>query len=253
MPIPIAVPIVLNTASTLLSIGANQSAEESANLTANTNAQNILEAAAANASLATTTAAYNSALVTGRAKINSMVAVNNAIIANNNSKLAEQDAQQARESSEFVAGRLRERNRRLGGSQRSGFAKAGIQLKGTASDVMYDSAVQGELDVLIAQHAGKMQERSFMIQAANDRHIANTLNYEAKSLLTFGSAEASAIRHVGDIKATMIRSNAANQATTIRNTGESGDSYFALGAGLELAGNIMTLGSQIPTTPKLEA
>lgn len=70
-----------------------------------------------------------------------------------NAKIAENDAIAASQQAEAEAAQIRRKNRLLGGAQRAGYGKAGVDLSG-ANDVIADAGAQGELEALSALYAG---------------------------------------------------------------------------------------------------
>ncbi len=74
-----------------------------------------------------------------------------------NAQVAENNATVARDKAKYEAQRLRERNRRVIAEQRGEYLSSGLQLKGTAEDVIFDSSIQGELDVMSAEYSGKIE------------------------------------------------------------------------------------------------
>lgn len=102
-----------------------------------------------------------------------------------NAKVAENAAIAERQAAEYDASRLLERNRRVFSSQRAAFAKSGVTLSGSASDVMYDSKIQGELDVMTRLYQGSSAANKFVAQSAISR-------YQGKSALAGGRTQAGA-------------------------------------------------------------
>lgn len=67
----------------------------------------------------------------------------------NNQAIAESD------KASFEAARIRKRNLVLLGKQRANYAKSGVNLSGSALDVIYGSSLEGELDALTTQYSGE--------------------------------------------------------------------------------------------------
>lgn len=103
-------------------------------------------AALASAATGTVAAVSSAEAQKSAAKFNEAVQKNNALAA----------AQQA----EFEAAKLRRRNAALRGAQSAAVGKAGIDFSGSASDVVYDSSVQGELDALAALYTGRVRSNA---------------------------------------------------------------------------------------------
>lgn len=91
-----------------------------------------------------------------------------------NAQVAKNNASSAEMSAAADAQQLLSRNKRLQGSQIAGMAAAGIDPNsGSASDVQYDSRVQGELDALTTQYKGHIQGMNDQAQASLDRFQGN--------------------------------------------------------------------------------
>lgn len=97
-----------------------------------------------------------------------------------------------RQSAEFDAARIRERNRRIRGSQAAAGAKSGLLVgSGSMGDVMYDSSLQGELDVLSTMYrsqtnaAAGFSQATMLRQAGKDAEKLGKLN-AGTTLLTAG-------------------------------------------------------------------
>lgn len=93
------------------------------------------------------------------------------------------EAQVSRQQGDVEAERIRDRNKRIAASQRTAFLKSGITLDGTAGDVIYDSAIQGELDALNAEYRGKVGYYSSVnrgnMARAQGNSQAMAYNYQA--------------------------------------------------------------------------
>lgn len=91
-----------------------------------------------------------------------------------NQAVAKNDAIAAQEQSQYEADRIRDRNRRVMASQRSAMLRNGGLLTGSNDDVMFDTAVQGELDVAaeiykgnVATGAAKSRAQLYGMQASS--------------------------------------------------------------------------------------
>lgn len=82
-----------------------------------------------------------------------------------NAKVQRNNAVTARNQANFEADRIRKRNRLVAGKQRANYLKSGIDLSGSAEDVILDSAIEGELDVAAAQYAGASAAQSQVARA----------------------------------------------------------------------------------------
>lgn len=84
-------------------------------------------------------------------------------------QLLEKQALANRLQAEAEAGSIRRQNDRTRGTQRVSYLKSGVTLSGSASDVIYDSAIEGELDALNAEYKGRMASQYSRDQAAYSR------------------------------------------------------------------------------------
>lgn len=60
----------------------------------------------------------------------------------------------ASQKSQYESERLRKRNVLIRGRQQAVYAKSGVEISGTPEDVMYDSEIEGQLDLLAVRYAG---------------------------------------------------------------------------------------------------
>lgn len=90
-----------------------------------------------------------------------------------NAQVAENNAKQAQMEADAEAQKIRSRNRRIIASQKAQFAASGVQITGTVTDVMVDSATQGELDAMSAEYAGEVRSKALQSQAELDRKAAS--------------------------------------------------------------------------------
>lgn len=123
----------------------------------------------------------------------------NAEVANNNATMAVQQAN-------ADATKIRDRNRRLAGTQRAALAKSGVNLSGSGEDVMYDSAIQGELDALTTIYKGHVEGVNYHSQASLDTFQGNSaysagLFSAGGSLLSGAGSMAQAYGNYQSIKA----------------------------------------------------
>ena len=107
--------------------------------------------AAAAAAIVAITASVLSAGVGTYAAVASAEAASDA--ADFNAKVAENQALAEQQKAAFEAKQIRRKNLLRSGSQRALYAKSGITIE-SGQDVMYDSAIQGELDALAALYGG---------------------------------------------------------------------------------------------------
>ncbi len=81
-----------------------------------------------------------------------------------NQKVAENSALQAQQQAALEAEKVRRRNAALAGRQRAVFGKNGVLISGSAEDILYDSALQGELDRMTAIYSGQVQSSFYQSQ-----------------------------------------------------------------------------------------
>ena len=91
-----------------------------------------------------------------------------------NAGVAENNRLAALQQSQYNAERIRQRNRRVLGRARAIAGKSGAGFTGSFEDVLYDSAVQGELDVLAALYSGQVSATYYGSQAELERFAAST-------------------------------------------------------------------------------
>lgn len=72
-----------------------------------------------------------------------------------NARVAENNAVAAQQQAAFDARQQRQKMVRVAGAQTAAYGKSGAALEG-ASDVLYDSAVQGELDAMTVEYKGQL-------------------------------------------------------------------------------------------------
>lgn len=91
----------------------------------------------------------------------------NAAVQKNNALTASQQAK-------YQADRIAKRNRIILGRQRAAYAKSGIDLSGSAEDVLMDSMIEGELDKRAALYAGATSAQSSLARAKLDEFEGRT-------------------------------------------------------------------------------
>lgn len=77
-----------------------------------------------------------------------------------NTAVQKNNALAAQQQAAYEAQRVRRRNALVSGAQRAAFSKAGVDISGSVNDVLYDSAVQGEMDAIAALYTGKVRSNS---------------------------------------------------------------------------------------------
>jgi hypothetical protein len=115
---------------------------------------------------------------------------NQKAVAKFNEAVSRNDAIAAQEQAAYEANQIRRRNRALAGSQAAFYSKSGIDLSGSASDVMTDSAVNGELDALAALYTGRIRSDAAtsgaMLQNLQADNALNTGYYGAAGSILGG-------------------------------------------------------------------
>lgn len=107
-----------------------------------------------------------------------------------NAKVAENNAKAEQDKAQFEAQQIRKRNLVMLGKQKAAFAKSGVNLSGSALDVMFDSESQGELDVLAAVYGGNLganyQRSRGVLAGLEGRNAATAAMYGAASTALTG-------------------------------------------------------------------
>lgn len=85
----------------------------------------------------------------------------NAAVERNNAKMAQDRAN-------YEADRLRKRNMLIRGKQRAAFAKSGVEISGSADDVIFDTELEGALDIQAAKYAGRAAATAHAARARLD-------------------------------------------------------------------------------------
>lgn len=174
---------------------------------ANINADNALESAQFNAQLAGAQAAYNASAIQAQAKFDSLIARNNSLVAG-------QNASRTRVETRFEMDRQRDRNRRLRGTQVTKISSAGVLVDGSALDVLYDSAVEGELDALSIKYLGE-------VKASDFDHQASMQQYRSEVVKSMGDSQAMATLAVGRLQSSIYLREGASRANIFRQGGQA--------------------------------
>lgn len=95
-------------------------------------------------------------------------------VAEYNAKLQENSAIAARQEAEASARQIRDRADRIRGAQIVGASKSGLMLSGSVNDVMYDSAINSELDALTVIYKGERSAQTLRAQGAITRYEGET-------------------------------------------------------------------------------
>lgn len=93
--------------------------------------------------------------------------------ANKNADIQKGQAQAALQEAQYAADQTRRRNLAVLGRQRATAGASGIQINGSALDVINDSAVQGEMDAQAQLYSGSARSRLDVAQAQNLRTQGN--------------------------------------------------------------------------------
>ncbi len=107
-----------------------------------------------------------------------------------NAKVSENNAIQAKQQSEFEATRVREKGLRLLSAQKAAYGKSGVDLTGSAGDVLLDTSFSNELDALAVEYGGNVGANRYTAEAGlNSMSAANARRagyYSAGSTLLTG-------------------------------------------------------------------
>jgi hypothetical protein len=93
----------------------------------------------------------------------------------------ERDARAAIDQARYNSARIRDRNKRLKGTQVSRILKSGVQLSGSALDVIRDSAVQGELDAMSEEYKGLVEHNKRKDAALYEKLYAKSAGRSART------------------------------------------------------------------------
>lgn len=108
-----------------------------------------------------------------------------------NAAVAEQSAKAEQDKAQYEAQRIRKRNLLMLGKQKAAFAKSGVNISGSALDVIYDSELEGELDVLATLYSGSFganyQRARGRLAKMEGRNAATVARYGAASTFLTGT------------------------------------------------------------------
>lgn len=114
-----------------------------------------------------------------------------------NADVARNQAISEQQKAAFEAQQIRRRNILRVGAQRAAYAKAGITIE-SGNDVIYDSAIQGELDVLAAQYGGNTAATYYRSKAKLEgmeaKNAARAGYIGAATALTSGASRTAALK-----------------------------------------------------------
>jgi len=105
--------------------------------------------------------------------------------ANFNAQVAENNATLVKQQAEVDSERIRRRNKRVRGTQIANATKNGLLISGSVSDIMFDSDLRGEFDVLNTFIRGN-------VTAANLKSEAGLLRAQGRNARKQGNLKAGA-------------------------------------------------------------
>lgn len=104
------------------------------------------------------------AVASAAGAVTSGIAQSNA--AKYNAKLADQNAQVARDQAAAEARLQREKSEKILGATRAAYGASGVTLEGSPLDLLEESAANAELDNLNIRYKGTLQSRGYMNEAS---------------------------------------------------------------------------------------
>ena len=90
-----------------------------------------------------------------------------------NANVAREQAGMIEQSGAMDASRQRKQVSRLIGTQKAGYAGAGVELSGSPLDAMIYTAAEGEMDAQIIEYNAKVKARGMMSQADYDEKLGD--------------------------------------------------------------------------------
>ena len=154
------------------------------------NAESVKTIAGFNSLMVRSRSAYDAALIEQQANIDANAAFNNARVAGINAGIE-------RESALFNAERIRDIGERAHGAQVAQYGASGVQLNGSADDVMMDSALQNELEALVTIHSGELTAKGL-------EYGAEISKWQGASILTAAASKSAAVRWYGNMESSGI-------------------------------------------------
>jgi len=133
-----------------------------------------------------------------------------AAASDRNAAMAKSQGVQAMQEAQYAAAQVRRRNLAVLGRQRATAAASGIEINGSASDVINDSAIQGEMDVMAQLYTGKSRVRAANAQAQNYSD-----NADAQLLGGYMSAGSTLLTGLGGAASAYDKANPPKTAPTI--------------------------------------
>jgi hypothetical protein len=114
-----------------------------------------------------------------------------------NAKVSDMNAQIARNNASVREEAMRRKARQVLGQQRGALGQSGIQMTGSALDIIQQSTTMAELDALNTRYEGDLQARGLIATAVGERYQAsanriNARNAQTASFIKAGASVASA-------------------------------------------------------------
>lgn len=105
----------------------------------------------------------------------------NAKVQENNAKVAERNRTMALDQSESEAGQKNREVRRTLSTIRTQYGKSGLDMAGSALDVLEDSAIEGAQDVQTIRYQGNLRAQGYSDEATAQRNGAELSRMNAAS------------------------------------------------------------------------
>lgn len=146
---------------------------------------------------------YNAVLARQDAEANALAAMNSAAGAEYNARIQRENAKIARQQAAAEAERIQMMSRKVQGAARAAYGASGVALEGSPMEVLRDSAIEAELDVLTAKYQGELSARNALHAAALERWNASTYRWRAQ-----------VYRRGGNLQSDIYRARAGNTMAT---------------------------------------
>lgn len=104
-----------------------------------------------------------------------------------NAQLSRYNAKLAAEKGVVDEARSRATGAKILGSMKAGYGASGVQMEGSALDVLEESAANAEMDAQLVKHGAKVNEFNFLAEAKMNE-------YKADAAITAGKYNANAAR-----------------------------------------------------------
>ena len=105
----------------------------------------------------------------------------NAQVQENNAKVAERNRTMALDQTESEANQKQREIRRTLSTIRANYGKSGLDMAGSALDVLEDSAIEGALDVQTIRYQGDVRAQGYTDEAIAQRNGAELSRMNAKA------------------------------------------------------------------------